>query len=289
MDPYAADVTATGPRQAGAELEADTHGMVAAGALATTAIETVLGTIVLPAGGDWRIFGIWAQVVRATSTAAEAIAGHFRLNAVAGDITPNPSPSRYPLIGNGSFLGALNDVATVPLQIYPCDYVAPGKASIELIVGQSTTATVAPQAVMGILFGKTIPVARRFVYIDRVRANVTAAADTAVGTITLAEKATMITGICCMMCINGVLTTAEELIGRFRLASDDVKMAPADYPCSAAFHAGLGAQILQSVPVVPVFIPVNIPVPGGARMDCFIDLNTAVTTGAEVSIYLQYE
>ena len=86
MDPYAADVTATGPRQAGAELEADTHGMVAAGALATTAIETVLGTIVLPAGGDWRIFGIWAQVVRATSTAAEAIAGHPDYTITSGDV-----------------------------------------------------------------------------------------------------------------------------------------------------------------------------------------------------------
>jgi hypothetical protein len=36
------------------------------------------------------------------------------------------------------------------------------------------------------------------------------------------------------------------------------------------------------------FIPVNIEVPRGARIDCFCDLNTAITNGADVEIFIAY-
>ena len=276
-------------RAGGQELEADTHGMIVSGALATTAIETTLGQVTLPAGGPWNIFGIHASVVRAVGTPDQAIAGHFRLNAASGDITPNPAPSRFPLSMSGSSLGGTMDVACVPLQIYPVDYKAPGKAIIDLIIGQAVAAATAPQAVMGIIFGKTVPQTRPFVFVDRVRALVNAAVDTAIGTITLAEKATLITAICGIATQSGVLTTAEELIGQFRISSDDIKMAPAAYPLSAAFSAGLGALIGNDTPAMPVWIPVNIPVVGGTRVDCFVDFNTALTNTADVEIFVAYE
>jgi hypothetical protein len=86
-----------------------------------------------------------------------------------------------------------------------------------------------------------------------------------------------------------VLTTAEELIGFFRLASDDVNLVPAQYPFPMAFSAGLGA-LIQGASFTPSgFIPVDIPIVGGARINCFVDLNTAVTTAAEVQVYIAYE
>lgn len=287
-DMFGGDVT-TSPAALGSEREADTHGMVAAGALGTAAGDTTLGTIVLPAGGPWNIFGLWCQVVNATNTAAQAIAGYMRLESAVGDLDPNPAPSKFPFPAHGSYLGATANVQISPLVMYPVRYLAPGKASIALIVHQNNTNTVAPQAVCGIIFGKTIPKSRPFVFCEQVRAAVTSAADTSVGTITLAEKATVITGICAVMVQDGVLTTAEELIGRWRMASDDIKMPPSDYPFSAVFGAGLGGLIDRESAVVPQFIPVNIPVVGGARIDTFIDLNTAVTNGAEVNIYIAYE
>jgi len=85
------------------------------------------------------------------------------------------------------------------------------------------------------------------------------------------------------------LTTAEELIGFFRLSSDDVNLAPSQWPFGASYGAGVGALIGNDVIAPPSMIPVAIGVPGGARIDTFVDLNTALTNAAEVEIFIGYE
>lgn len=272
-----------------AELEADTHCMIVSGGLAVTAIDTLLGTITLPAGGGWNIFGVFVQVVNATPTAAQSVSGYMRLYAATGDLIPNPAPSKFPFAHIPAMLGATIDVVASPLQIIPVAYTAPGKAQIQIILHQDTTNTVAPQCVAGIIFGKTIPEDTPFIFVDQVRAAVTLATETSLGTITLAEKASLITGLCGMIAGNGALTTLEECLGQFRLGSDDIKMAPSSWPFSAAFGAGVGALINQSSVCLPVWIPVRIPVQGGARIDCFADLNTAFTNGAECQVYIKYQ
>lgn len=277
------------PRAAVPELESDTHGSVVAGAAGTAAGETVIGTITFPAGGPWKIWGVWGFMVAATPTAAEVVAGHMKLNAVSGDIIPNPAPSRFPLSAVGSMLGATLPVQMHPLQIFAVDYETPGKGVLQLIVNQAVGNTVAPQCVLGVLYGKTIPVQYPIRFIDRVRVQTALAVDTAVGTITVAEKASRITAVGGILVQDNVITTAEELLGFFRLGSDDVRMPPALFPFSAAYGAGLGALILAGVAQRPVMIPVDIPIHGGGRIDAFVDLNTALTNAAEVQIYIAYE
>jgi len=272
-----------------AERDADTHGSAVTAALATAAGDTSIGTITLPADGEWSIFGLWAQLACATATAAERIGGTIRMNALNGDIDPNPAPTLFPVPSLGSFLGATHSVSYCPLDLHPIRYVAPGKAQIELIFNNPLGSTVAPICVAGIIFGKSIPTVRPSTYADRVRAQVTSATETSVGTITLAEKATRITSIYATLTQDNVLTTAEELIGWIRLDSDDIKMTPAIFPCSAAYGAGLGALIGNTFAQPAIKIPVSIPVSGGARINCFVDLVTAVTNAAEVTIGLTYE
>ena len=281
--------TPAAPSRSGADMVSDTHGAIVAGAGGTAAGDTVIGTITFPAGGPWRIWGLFGQMVAATPTAAEVVAGYMRLNATSGDIIPNPAPSRFPLPSRGSSLGATIPPAMCPLKIYPVDYEAPGKGVLQLILHQNVGNTVAPQAVLGVLFGKTIPSMPTFRFIDTVRVQTNLAADTAIGTITLAEKATRITAIGGQLTQDNVITTAEELIGFFRLSSDDVRMPPAQFPFSAAYDAGLGAAIEVGVYDTPVMIPVNIPVPGGGRIDAFVDLNTALTNAAEIQVFIAYE
>lgn len=266
-----------------------THGMCLAGAAGAAAGDTSLGAITLPAGGPWRIFKVWAQIAAATSTAAQAMGGAFHFVGVDGDIEPNPSPSRFPLGLLGSFLGALNDVQVHETAQFEVDWTAPGKARIELFVNTPTLLTVAPQVIVGVMFGPRVPDHCAIRWIDRVRAGVAVAVDTLVGTITLAEKATRVRWVGCQLATNGVLVAGEELLGLFRLSSDDINLAPAQYHSQAAFSAGLGAQILQTGFVKPSLIAVDIPVLGGARIDCFIDLNTALTNPAEVEIFIAYE
>lgn len=271
------------------DVAADSHGDVVSGTGQTGAGEKSIGTITLPAGGPWIIWGVWGYVVPATATPAEAVEGHMRLNAKTGDVIPNPSPSKFPLPALPSFLGATQAASKVPLNVWPVSFEAPGKGVIELLYNQANVMTVAPEVVLGLLFGKTVPVGRPIRFIDRVRAAVNGAGDTVVGTITLAEKATRITHVGGILVQDNVVVAAEELIGFFRLASDDIRMQPMNMPFSAVYGAGLGTVIEAQSAQVPRMIPVEIPTPGGARIDCFVDLNTAVTNDAEVKIFIAYE
>jgi len=271
------------------ELYANTHGMAVAGASGTAAADTTIGTITLPAGGPWIVHGFWGQVVSATATAAESIGGHIRLEVASGDLTPNPAPSKFPCFESGSSLGATIDRGQCPLNIFPVQYEAAGKAVINMIYHQAIACTVAPQVVMGLIFGKSVAEVKPFPFCDVSRAAVAAAADTAVGTITLAEKATRIVGVCGILSQDGVLVTAEELTGFFRLSSDDIKMPPMQLPFNNVYGAGEGALIQGGNQGNINFIPVDIPVPGGARIDSFVDLNTAVTNAADVEIFIAFE
>lgn len=270
-------------------MDENTHGLLVATAGQAAAGELNLGTLTLPADGPWIIHNIFAQVVNVTATAAEGLAGYMRFDARSGDITPNPAPSKWPLVGNGSMLGATIDVQTCPLQMFDVAWEAPGRATLDCIFNNVGASTGIPQVVMGILFGKAVPEKKRFLFCDEMHTTITADADTAVGTITLSEKATKITGIMGVLVQDGVLVTAEELIGFFRLASDDINLVPAQFPFPAAFSAGLGALIQGGPWPYSKMIPVDIPVVGGARINGFVDLNTAVTNAAQVAIYIAYE
>jgi hypothetical protein len=273
------------------ETIADTHSMVVVGAGGTAAGEAEISTpgIVLPAGGPFTIFSVFSTLVAATGTAGEAYGDYFRLDAASGDLTPSPQPSRFPTGIAGSVLGATVDAICCPTVIQDVEYEAAGKSALKFWLNNATALTVAPQVVLGIIFGKTRPVLKPFKFVDRVRVQVTAAALTAVGTLTISEKASKIVAVCGVIAQDNVLTTAEELIGFFSLASDDVKLPPAQFPFTAGYSAGIGVLINQSIKPVPLWIPVDIPIVGGARIDCSVDLNTAVTNGAEVQIFIAFE
>lgn len=264
--------------------------MIVSGAGSTAAGDTTVGSIELPQrdSGNWLIHNVFGQVVRATATAAESVGGHFRLSPTVGELSPQPAPSKFPLFSSGSFLGAVADVPTCPLQIYDVAYQATGQARIDMIYNQAIACTVAPQTILGIVFGDERPPHVPFTFVDRVRTGVTSASDTSIGTITLSQNASKIVGIAAILQQDAVLTTAEELIGFVRLDSDDVKIVPAQYPCNAAFGAGLGATIAGGQQGKIDFIDVDIDVPRGARIDCFVDLNTAVTNSADVEVFIAY-
>jgi len=268
---------------------ASTHGQILTGAGATTAVRTSLGNITLPAGGPWKIHAVHCSVVRATATAAEMNGGFFDLQALSGDITPNILPAQFPVYESGSTLGATMDVSICPTHIYPVDWDAAGKAIIEIGYTQDTTVTAAPQLVAGILFGPSAPQIKIPQHCARVRVAQTAAADTSVGTITLPETAKEITGILGILVQDGVLVTAEELTGFWRMTSDDFDLTPAQFPFANVHGAGLGALIQGAHNMLNMPITVNIPVVGGSRINCFVDLNTAVTNAAQVDIYLMFQ
>lgn len=270
------------------EIIANTHSMIVAAGGATTATETLLGTITLPAGGPWLVHNVFGQVVAATATAAERTGGHFRFDVASGDLTPNPAPSRFPCAASSASLGATINRAVCPLHLYPVEWEAAGKAVINVYGVNHNTSTVAPQWVVGMIFGKTAPEILPIQFIERVNGSVIAAADTALGTILLAEKATRITGVCGIIQQHGVVVAGEELLGFFRFSSDDLNLPPSQFPFNAAYGAGLGVTIYGGDEPPIHLIPVDFPVPAGARINVNVDLNTAVTNATDCSVYIAY-
>lgn len=267
-----------------------THGLVASAA-ASAAIELVtIGTVELPTRGQpWKLHGLCGQVVRQTATAAEMVGGHFGINSVSGDITPDPAPSRFPVFEQGSFLGTTADATTGPLFCYDLDLDASGKANLDLVYKQAIAVTVAPMVNIGVMFGPTIPTKRPFKFSDRVRTTLIVDTNTQVGTIQLSEKATRIIGIYGKLIQDGVRVADEELIGVFSLRSDDLDLAPSFWLFNEVYGAGKGATMHGGDSLHPTPHMVDIPVPGGARIDCFVDLLTAITNPADVEIFLMYE
>jgi hypothetical protein len=267
----------------------NTHSQLVAAAGQTAAGVVEIGQVVLPAGGPWKIHTVYGLLARQTATAGELNAGQIEVVSLAGDIDPNPAPAKFPLQESSSFLGAVADVPVCPLHTYNVDWTAAGKSLISLRYNQLTTVTVAPKLVLGLMFGKEAPAVKPAVFMDSVRLAVTAVTETSIGTITLSERATAITGVYAVAMQDGVLTTAEELIGYVRLASDDIDLTPMQIPLAMAMGAGLGATIHQHGFEAPTFLPCYIPLEKGSRVNCYANLSTAVTNGAEVAVFIQYE
>lgn len=272
-----------------AELETNTHSSIVVGTMGIGAGDNAVGAITLPAGGPWLIHDVFCQVVSVTPTAAESVGGHFRFDPASGDLTPAPAPSRFPVFESGSSLGATIDRGHCPLNLFPVNWIGAGKAVINCVYHNAIAGTVGTEVVLGMMYGKARPEKKPLVFSDVARAAVAVTADTAIGTITLAEKATKIVGICGILSQDGVLVTVESLTGFFRLASDDVKLPPMQLPFNNVYGGGLGA-LIQGGNQGPInYIPVDIPVEGGARINAFVDLNVAVSNAADVEIFIAYE
>lgn len=266
------------------------HSLVRVAGTVATVVETQIGAdIQVPVrSGGWMINDITGQVVRATATAAESIGGTMRIFAPSGDLTPDPAPAHRPVYESGSFLGAVADVSSCPLWRYPTQINASGLATIELFSTNAIASTVAPIWGVGIHFAPNIVVPERPLFGEFIRATQSAIARTLIGEITLSEKAVKIVEIMGILSQDGVLTAGEELTGFFDLASDDIELAPSQWLFNTVFGAGLGATIASGQHATRMPHLVDIPVVGGARIDCSVTLTTAVTNPADVLIYIGY-
>lgn len=268
-----------------------THGTARQGAGGTVAasVTQVGDDIVMPAGGPWEIWGIWAQAVLHTPTAAESLVGSIRLNALSGDLSPDPAPGNYPCIGLGNASGANIGVVQVPLNIWPVSWQAMGKAVITMSFVNHNGNTVAPEIACGVLFGDARPASRPLIFSDVVTNAWAAVAETQIGTITISEKASRVVGLLSHIEHAAAAAASIEAQGIIRLDSPDVKIQPAQYPFNNNVSAGLGAPAGQGSMPQMQYIPLDIPIEGGSSVNIFATSSVAVTNNARAAVYLAYE
>jgi hypothetical protein len=269
----------------------NTHALAVTGTGGTAAAaKTQIGSnLTLPAGGPWTIHHIWGQVAMDTTVPDEGTGGQLIIESSSGDIDPDPAPGKFPMIGSPVHESANSNISAVPLNLWPTKWEAAGKAVISLHYLNILAITTGSEVAAGIIFSKGIPEVRPLVFCDGVYSSFASAAESAIGTITLAEKATRIVGILADLNKGDSATAAEAILATIRLASDDIKMPPAIYPCNRAFNAGDGTIAGECSTPQSQFIPVDIPVEGGARIDVYATTTISVTGNADLSVFIAYE
>lgn len=268
-----------------------THALLQSGTGSTgAATKKIIGAnITLPANGPWTIFGLWGQVAKTTTVPAEGTGGQLIIDSISGDLDPDPAPGKYPLVGSPGTSSANSHCACLANNIWPVNWKAAGKSVISLSYLNQLAITTASKVVAGIIFGDKIPERRPLVFSDGVYSSFASTAEQSVGTITISEKASRIVGVCGILRKGDALTTAESIIGHFRLGSNDIKLPPAQYPFSQCYDAGDGTVEGETAMPRVDYIPVDIPVPGGSRIDVFATTIESVTGNADVDIYVAYE
>lgn len=268
-----------------------THGLVVTGTGGVNALaETLIGAALsMPAKGPWTIFGLWGLVVRNTTIPDQGTGGAIIVDSLSGDIDPDPAPGEYPLIGSPISQAANGAISAVPLNIWAVNWMAAGKSSLALKYLNQLAITTGSDVALGILFGDTIPQRKPLVFCDGVRSAFASTSEQQLGTITLAEKARKIVGIFADCNKGDAATGGEPILVTIRLDSADVKFQPAEFPCNRAFNASDGTAAGQSAVAMSNFIPVDIDVVGGARVDVFATSTASVTGNVEVQVYLAYE
>lgn len=268
-----------------------THALAVLG-VGPTAANTPLqvgATLLMPAGGPWIIHDIWSQIIHDVPTADEGITGSLLFQSVAGDIAPDPAPGTYPLVGPGATVGANMENVDVPLNIFRTNWTAAGKAQINFRINLDVAVTVAPQVAAGIIFGDTVPEKQPLTFCDQIDVAFAGGAEGAIGNINISEKATRIVGLLGILSKVTAVTASEGMIGTFRLASNDIKMPPAQFPFNNAISGALGTVVGQMGPKPINFIPVDIPVEGGSVISCFVTTQTAITGNISARVYIAYE
>lgn len=268
-----------------------THGKIATGTGATTAAtKTKIGSsLTMPAGGPFIIHGLWGQVVKDTTADSEGTGGILHIEAVAGDLTPDPAPGKWPMLGAAVSMSANASIHAMGLQIWPIRVQAEGKSIIDLSYTNQLAITAGSPVQAGILFGDSAPEPAVAPFCAQVSTAFASATEQSVGSITLSERATKIRGILAEINKGDAATVAEYIIGYIRLGSDSIKLQPALYPCCYCFNAGDGTIAGETAMPLAAFIPVDIEVTEGAIIDVYAKTPNAVTGNVEVRVSLLYE
>lgn len=268
-----------------------THGIIrtGAGGTAADARSQIGANIILPAGGPWIIHGLYGQVAKISTIPDQGAGGIIELNSVAGDLEPNPAPANFPLIGPCVSESANAAISAQPLQIWPVNYTAPGKSSLQLLYTQDQAITTASIVIAGILFGEEVPVPRPSPFCATIAAEFASATEQNFGTITLSENASRLVGIIADLNKADAATAGEAIAATVRLASDSMTLQPAQYPCNRIFNASDGTAVGQASTPLSQIIPLDIPVIGGAIITVFGTTTVSVTGNASIRVFLFYE
>lgn len=253
-------------------------------------IDPIGDNIIMPSGGPWLISGIYSYSPTHDVGNNAAVSTSLFVNSVSGDITPDPAPGMYPSTFLHTTGTSLSPLTVVPLVIFPVRWIAPSKSIISLSMKNLGTFSLRSHVLAGIIFDKQPIQPRPFTFSAVVAGKSIDSSEILLGTITLSAKSKRITGIYGQVVFTQHPNIAVSLSGFFRLSSDDVDISPAEYPASFATNEYQVTPAGRASMPPSIFIPVDIPVTSGARINIFRTLSTN-SSGKEIfsTLFIGYE
>ena len=245
--------------------------------------------ITLPAKGPWDIYQIYCQTVENSGTDSVSISGNIVFDSVEGDLSPDPAPGQFPYAGTTANQATGRGVSHSPLNIYDVQWTAAGKSQVRFLVQPQVVRSSQPGILCGLIFGKQRPVPTPIKYSTMLRAVTSNSFEDILGTITLSERATKIVGIAAVIMDQTLHAGSLARLFTYRMDSDDIKLQPSDWPFQYAYNRPNGVQP-TSCDLPPVkYMPVDIPVEGGARIDVYVTPRVLTSSVAcDVLFYLGY-
>lgn len=248
-----------------------------------------MDTFTLPAGGPWIIHTVYGQIIKGSNVDTDVITGHFFFQPTAGDFNPNPVPSEFPFDTSGWWTGTNTLVPQSTLSLFPVHWQAPGKSQLDVFTHIETTSVGAASAVVGIIYAPALPqqtFPTKYAHIFR---DLDSTSEVQLGTIQLAQSARRLLGV------HGHLSQKAEILdndiafGSFRLDSADLQISPATFPFQTIYGPAPGTNVLPIQIGAPFFIPLDIPVPEGARIDVFSTWPAHFNREQDQLVFLAYE
>jgi len=198
-------------------------------------------------------------------------------------------PCYIPCNGFTLGLATAQSIQVADLYRVPVSWETPGKMTFDVHAYDEHAGAVAELLTVAIFFGKVRPLFIPAQLIDRLSGTITKNTTTLLGTITLAETATKIVGISGRVTPNVAQPQNEQLHASFTLESDDIDLTPSTWPIDPMISGFTGGEAHAETIGPLKFIPVDIPVPKGARVNVYFTINSAIASDPYAQFFLAYE
>ncbi len=217
------------------------------------------------------------------------------MDDINADLTPAPTPYTFPVFSAAAIAGDSQLSQMVPYRYKPTAFSAAGGAQIRFFSEIATDETVAARLTAGVFYGVKPTMYDLMAqdvlatHYQGVEGTADTTAETSAGTITLSEKAKVITGLAVDV-VQATSAEGDEVSGTARIDSDDVDFAPFIFPFSHVTSAPLesGEATLDVIGIIPKMMPVHIPVPAGAAVEFLTDLDQDIGAAAITRSYIAY-
>lgn len=244
-----------------------------------------------------RLIGFSIIGVDATYTTVEGSSQILRINSSDLGLS-NQDFITGPILGSGPGTNSFGQPAQV--EIIPFDAKAGGNENIDVSVAPAGLSTVAKLYEISAIYADQegapmdwkarYPLTVAFGGGQVSRGTQATVARTNVGNVIVPAWAREIVGFKGMIVKSGALTTLEESLGFWEIATTIKGTDPQNWPCNVAFGAPLGTPVgsgqwLNMVPYTPLYIPMTGK---NETISPFINLRTALTAAAQVAFAIAY-